>query len=327
MYESFLYGNKTEENLIIQLVDERELELIPKEMEEIQKLTGKEDFAFLAVKVDNWNIDLSPWNAPAVFGNEDFGDGATETLQYLNDLAEGEYKGKRIILGGYSLAGLFALWAATKSSYFGRIAAVSPSVWFPGFTEYLAEHKTIADIVYLSLGDKESKTRNATLATTDECIKKTHNILLEQGVKCILEWNEGNHFSNPEIRMAKGLSWILNMRDDEKQKYNSIQFELFLWNRVHLAKLTDGTSMFTRARYIEDTLFPELIVRGYNEANDCEEEFSLKCWSKADELSKEEWMEIYNTTGENPAFSFSEIEQRIRGHRMELKILLEKYKK
>ena len=90
-------------------------------------------------------------------------------------------------------------------------------------------------------------------------------------------------------------------------------------------KLSDGTMTFTRARYVEDSLFPELIVRGYNEANDCEEEFSLKCWSKANEISKEEWREIYKTTGESPAYSFSEIEQRIRGYRMELKILLEQY--
>ena len=111
-----------------------------------------------------------------------------------------------------------------------------------------------------------------------------------------------------------------------KQNTDSIQLELFLWNRVHLMKLSDGTMTFTRARLTEDPLFPELIVRGYNEASDCEEEFSLKCWSKAEERSKEEWMEIYRTTGESPAFSFSEIDQRIRGHRMELRNLLEKSK-
>ena len=111
-----------------------------------------------------------------------------------------------------------------------------------------------------------------------------------------------------------------------KQNIASIELELFLWNRVHLMKLSDGMMTFTRARLTEDPLFPELIVRGYNEANDCEEEFSLKCWSKADERSKEEWMEIYRTTGESPAFSFSEIDQRIRGHRMELRNLLEKSK-
>ena len=122
----------------------------------------------------------------------------------------------------------------------------------------------------------------------------------------------------------------MSVRKSEKavdeRKYNAIQFELFLWNRVKLVALTDGSRVFTRARYVEDSLFPELIVRGYNEANDCEEEYSLKCWSKAEERSKEEWLEIYKTTGEGPAFSFSNIEQRIRGHRMELRYLLEKSK-
>ena len=89
---------------------------------------------------------------------------------------------------------------------------------------------------------------------------------------------------------------------NEKQKYNSIQLELFLWSRVHLMKLSDGTMTFTRARYVEDELFPELIVHGYNEANDCEEEYSLKCWSKANENSKEEWMEIYRTRGESKEY-------------------------
>ena len=194
MYKTFLYGNETSKNLIIQPVDERELESIPKEVEELKKLTGKEDFALLSVKVNNWNIDLSPWNAPAVFGNEDFGDGAEETLKYINDLAEGEYKGHRIVLGGYSLAGLFALWAGTKSDAFDGIVAASPSVWFPGFTEYMKEFEMKADAVYLSLGDKEQKTRE---------------ILLEQGIKCSLEWNERNHFKDPEKRMAKGFAWTL----------------------------------------------------------------------------------------------------------------------
>ena len=211
MYESFLYGNKTSKILIIQPVDERELESIPKEVEEIKKLAGAEDFALLAVKVNNWNTDLSPWKAPAIFGNEDFGDGAEETLKYINELIEREYKDRSIILGGYSLAGLFALWAGTKSGNYSGIVAASPSVWFPGFTEYLKEYEMKAGAVYLSLGDKESKTRNAVLATTDECIVKTREIFARQGVNCTLEWNEGNHFKEPERRMAKGFVWALNV--------------------------------------------------------------------------------------------------------------------
>lgn len=52
------------------------------ELNEIRK-QGKADFQLIAVKVDNWNQDLSPWEASAVFGREGFGDGAGELLQFL----------------------------------------------------------------------------------------------------------------------------------------------------------------------------------------------------------------------------------------------------
>lgn len=109
-----------------------------------------------------------------------------------------------------------------------------------------------------------------------------------------------------------------------EQKYNSVKFELFLWNRVTVVELGNGEKVFTRARYVEDQLFPELIVRGYNGDNDCEEEFTLKCWSMAEEKTKEEWIEEYKKNGNSPAYSFGEIEQRVRGYRMELKNLLVK---
>ena len=213
MYEFFLYGKETAENLIIRPVDERELASIPEEAEETRKLAGTDAFAILAVAINDWNYDLSPWKAPAVFGGGEFGDGAKELLKFINDLAEGEYKGRRIILGGYSLAGLFALWAGTKSAVFDGIVAASPSVWFPGFTEYLEGQKTLSGTVYLSLGKKESKTRNPVLSRSDECIGKTLEILRQQGIKCTLEWNEGNHFSEPEIRMAKGFAWALREKE------------------------------------------------------------------------------------------------------------------
>ena len=112
-----------------------------------------------------------------------------------------------------------------------------------------------------------------------------------------------------------------------EQTYNSIKFELFLWNRVRVVQLGDGSKVFSRASYVEDELFPELIVRGYNADNDCEEEYSLKCWSMAEQKSKEEWQEEFKRTGNSPAYSFSEIEQRVRGYRMELKNKLEKMEK
>ena len=67
-------------------------------------------------------------------------------------------KNKKYYLGGYSLAGLFSLWACCQSGKFAGIAAASPSVWFPGFLTYLEENEVKSPCIYLSLGDKEEKT-------------------------------------------------------------------------------------------------------------------------------------------------------------------------
>ena len=127
------------------MVDERELSSMEHEVDLIRGLTDM-DFGLIAVCVDDWNKDLSPWQAPPVYGNEDFGSGADETLSWvLNNVIFGanaeEGDKRRYILGGYSLAGLFALYSAYKTNVFEGIAAASPSVWFPGFTEYAKENE------------------------------------------------------------------------------------------------------------------------------------------------------------------------------------------
>ena len=175
------------------------------EAEMIRKLTGL-DFYLLAVKVD-WYRDLSPWQAPAVSGNIPFGDGAEETLEQILKLT-GDPE-KRYILGGYSMGGLFALWAACRSAAFSAIAAASPSVWFPGFAEYMTSGTVQAGCVYLSLGDREEKTRNPMMATVGKRIREIHAWLQAQAVSCRLEWNEGNHFKDLEERMAKGFAWAM----------------------------------------------------------------------------------------------------------------------
>lgn len=173
----------------------------------IRELSGM-DFFLLGIRVD-WFQDLSPWPAPAVFGNAAFGDGARETLDRILKLT-GE-PGKRYVLGGYSLAGLFALWAACRTDAFSAVAAVSPSVWFPGFEEYMKARSVKTGRVYLSLGDREEKTRNPVMAQVGARIREIHAWLESQNVPCCLEWNRGNHFMDPDRRMAKGFAWT--MRD------------------------------------------------------------------------------------------------------------------
>lgn len=204
---TYEYGNPEADTVLIQPTGEHELASLENEVREIEKRTSKE-FRFIATKVENWNDDLSPWKAPAVFKKEDFGGGASKTLE--NIIALCVDKNRKYYIGGYSLAGLFALWAACQTDIFSGVAAASPSVWFPGFIDYMKTYKMKSQNVYLSLGDREEKTRNPVMAQIGNCIKEEYRCLLENGINCILEWNKGNHFKEADIRTAKAFAWILN---------------------------------------------------------------------------------------------------------------------
>ena len=209
------YGNHEADTLLIQMVDDHDLEGMENEVSYIRELSGGQDFCLKAVKVNRWNSDLSPWKAPAVFGKEDFGDGAVLTLKYIleNVLPDREdmknQKIKKTFVGGYSLAGLFALWAGYQTDCFQGIAAASPSIWFPHFTEYMMENTIHAEAVYLSLGDREERTRNPVMAQVGKAILEAHRILNESGADCVLEWNKGNHFKEPDLRTAKAFVWLM----------------------------------------------------------------------------------------------------------------------
>jgi hypothetical protein len=200
------FGDKSASKVLVQPVDGHDLEVIENEIAMIKEKTG-EDFLLVAFQVDSWNSDLSPWKAPAVFGNEDFGEGAGNTLAEILDYCKDE--SKSYYIGGYSLAGLFALWAVYQTDLFKGVAAVSPSMWFPGFDDYMKEQEIRCKNVYLSLGNKEEKARNPVMATVGDRIREAQAFLNEKKVNCTLEWNEGNHFRDPDLRSAKGFSWIL----------------------------------------------------------------------------------------------------------------------
>ena len=201
------YGKADAHTVLIQPVGEHEAAGLENELNAIRTLAG-EDFRLLAVKVERWNRDLSPWNAPAVFRGEAFGSGAAATLELLTGLC----RDRRLTyyIGGYSLAGLFALWAACQTDVFSGVAAASPSMWFPGFSDFLKEHPIRAGKVYLSLGEKEEKVRNPVLRTVGDRVREGYELLRAQGVECKLEWNAGNHFREPELRTARAFAWLMN---------------------------------------------------------------------------------------------------------------------
>ena len=202
---TYEYGNPVSSVVLLQMVDDHDLDVIENEIAEIKKTV--DDFKLIAVKTNNWNTDLSPWKAPAAFGKEDFCGGAAKTLaeilQLCSDVSRTYY------IGGYSLAGLFALWAAYQTNVFAGVAAASPSVWFPGFLKYMKEHDIHSGSVYLSLGDKEEKVRNPVMSKVGDCIREGHAWLRDRGINCTLEWNQGNHFKEPDLRTARAFVWTV----------------------------------------------------------------------------------------------------------------------
>lgn len=211
-----LYGDPEADALLIQPVDEHDLRELDAEVDEIRKRTAR-PFTLAAFTIRNWNEELAPWKAPAVFGPEGFGDGAERTLNYVLESLIPALRKKQeyreLYLGGYSLAGFFSLWAAYQTALFSGIAAVSPSVWFPGWDAYAASRQILTKQVYLSLGRKEEKARNRTMAKVGDCIRYQAKLLEGMDGRSVLEWNEGNHFVDSGLRTAKGFAWLLQRED------------------------------------------------------------------------------------------------------------------
>ena len=166
----------------------------------------------------DWNQDMSPWYMPSIYSKEkSFSGGADEYLRLLieeilpkaKELIEGEPK--FIGIAGYSLAGLFAVYAMYKTDIFERIASMSGSLWFSDFIEYCKrnEYKRLPDKIYFSLGDKEANTRNPVLKTVEDNTRELSEYFKKLGSEVIFELNQGNHFTDTILRSAKGIKAIL----------------------------------------------------------------------------------------------------------------------
>ena len=196
------------------MVDEHDLAGMEREVEAIHRQTAQ-PFLLAAVQVENWNDDLSPWPAPPVWGKQGFGGRAGDTLAWLAQAVPSirrQYSIKedcKVVLGGYSLAGLFALWASTQTDLFYGIAAASPSVWFPSWMEFERQYPMQTQRVYLSLGDKEECTKNTVMAVVGNNIRTLHSQLTARGTDCTLQWNSGGHFKDADLRTAKAFRWVM----------------------------------------------------------------------------------------------------------------------
>ena len=176
-------------------------------------------FSLVTISNLDWNQDMAPWDSPAAFKNgEPFTGGADDYMRLLVEeimpRAEKELAGPPAWRGiaGYSLAGLFALYAIYQTDVFSRVGCMSGSLWFPGFKEYIFSHepKRRPDCIYFSLGDKEAKTRNPILKTVQENTEEIQTFYQNKGIDTVFQLNPGNHFVQGIKRTIAGIRWLLN---------------------------------------------------------------------------------------------------------------------
>lgn len=165
--------------------------------------------------------ELSPWPAPAVWkGQAPYKGQATAHLKWMTEECMPEVEVRLRAMGilqqipmiaGYSLAGLFALWAGWTSGNFARVASVSGSLWYPGFTDFIRDNAPVGHIgkVCISLGDRESHTRHPLMSQVDTCTAAVVDAVKARGIDTVFEWNPGNHFDHPERRMARAIAEML----------------------------------------------------------------------------------------------------------------------
>ena len=175
-------------------------------------------FSLAVISGLDWNKELSPWPSPAAFrGSADFSGGADTYLHLLTSsiipriIAAIGIEPGYMAIAGYSLAGLFALYAMYRTTLFSRFASISGSLWYPGFREYVEGHVPPCrpDAVYLSLGDREARTRNIVMQSVERNTVELAGHYRDIGVDTFFELNEGNHFRDPIGRTARGMAWLL----------------------------------------------------------------------------------------------------------------------
>ena len=206
---SVTYGDPHAGIVLLQIGEAGEKEMLHAEWEEIQRRVDRQ-VRLILFPVSDWNRELSPWPAPPVFGKEAFFGYARQTLDRILEEVLPPMTGKEVYIGGYSLAGLFSLWAAYETDAFKGVNAASPSVWYPDWLTYIDKRRIQAEKVYLSLGDREEKTKNPVLSKVGACIRAQQERLLQDGVSSVLEWNQGNHFQDAAKRTVKGFVNLLN---------------------------------------------------------------------------------------------------------------------
>ena len=210
-----LYGADNPEFILVQPSARHENATLESEVQQIAALS-KAPFVLSAIELEDWVVDLMPWPDGNISRDPEAGKHGRDTLGYiLMDLVpelKGRYGSLPVILGGYSLGGLFAIWASMQSGCFKAVAAASPSVWIHDWIPFARRHAPMAGCVYLSLGDKEEHVKNQAIARVGDNLRAQYGLLREQlgPERCTLVREDGNHFTDNDGRTARAFAWCMD---------------------------------------------------------------------------------------------------------------------
>ena len=200
--------------ILIQPTARHEIHLLASEAEKIATATDV-PFALATFEVKDWTLELLPWPDSNISREEEAGKRAPVTLDFvlksLLPTLEETYGPLPVIIGGFSLGGLFSLWASTLTDRFRAVAAASPTLWIRDWRPYSEQHPTLAADVYLSLGDREEHVRNQAIARVGDGVRGEYQLLLERlgPEHCTLVWETGHHFTDNDGRLARAFAWCL----------------------------------------------------------------------------------------------------------------------
>ena len=207
-----LFGSERPGCLLVQPSARHENGTLEAEVAQLEALAPT-PFLLATIELEDWTIDLMPWWDGNISRDPEAGKHGQETLAFiLNDLLpelEIRYGALPVLLGGYSLGGLFSLWASCQTDRFRAVAAASPSVWIHGWLHFAKKQAPMADAVYLSLGDREEQVKNQAIARVGDNLRAYYELLQAQSRRCTLVWEEGNHFNDNAGRLARAFAWCL----------------------------------------------------------------------------------------------------------------------
>ncbi|AJA48797.1 putative hydrolase of the alpha/beta superfamily [Clostridium pasteurianum DSM 525 = ATCC 6013] len=166
---------------------------ILEKLELMFKNKALKEFLLVGIESKKRIDEYTPWYSKSlVEKGEDFGGKGKEYLSFIVEelkiYIDGKYNTKKdkentgII--GASLGGLISLYAAyIYPNIFGKIGAISPSLWYEGFIDFMIEQdlQVLNNKIYMDVGSEEGLTKKNIQKFMVKRVQEGCRILLSKG--------------------------------------------------------------------------------------------------------------------------------------------------